>query len=62
MIQIFSYGKNPEMPRFLFNCKHCGCEFGAQLEDRQSDRDGKYVVCPCCKKFIDWDLGEIIHE
>ena len=22
----------------------------------------KAQVCPCCKKFIDWELGEIIHE
>lgn len=62
MIQIFSYGKNPEIQRILFNCDRCGCEFGAELEDRQSDKDGKYVICPCCKKFIDWELGEIIHE
>jgi DNA-directed RNA polymerase subunit RPC12/RpoP len=62
MIQIFSYGRNLEMPRFLFTCHTCGCEFAAQLEDRQIDRDGRYVVCPCCKKFVDWETGEIIHE
>lgn len=62
MIQILSYGKNPEMPRILFVCKRCGCEFSAQLEDRQSDKDGKYVICPCCKKFIDWELGEILND
>ena len=62
MEQIFSYGKYVEMPRFLFNCKHCGCEFGAQLEDMHSDRDGNYVVCPCCKKFIDWDFGKIMES
>lgn len=34
-------------------CKSCGCEFAYTIEDLHHDqRDGDYVICPWCKKYI----------
>lgn len=35
------------------NCKSCGCEFVYTKDDVHHDqRDGYYVICPWCKRFI----------
>ncbi len=33
-------------------CPDCDCEFEYVLSDVEEDRDGKYVKCPTCKKFL----------
>lgn len=37
-------------------CPECGCVFMYELADVVYDqREGCYVVCPTCRKFIDVD-------
>ena len=33
-------------------CKSCKTIFKYTQQDTEIDRDGKYVVCPVCKRFI----------
>jgi len=33
-------------------CKSCQTEFKIEPNDIQSDRDGRYVICTLCGKFI----------
>lgn len=33
-------------------CRVCDAQFTYHRDDIQTDRDGQYVVCPCCKSFI----------
>lgn len=44
-------------------CKQCGCEFAFEQEDIKIDnRDGNYVVCPYCGKFINTDKFNLNNE
>lgn len=33
-------------------CYKCNSELQYEQKDIQSDRDGKYIVCPVCKAYI----------
>lgn len=33
-------------------CHKCKAELEYTFTDIQSDRDGRYIVCPCCQSFI----------
>jgi len=33
-------------------CNNCGCEAEYTLDEVHHDRDGSYVICPCCGAFI----------
>ena len=51
-MRIIKEGKLPPKERKM-ECNNCGCVFMYEQEDIHSDqRDGNYVVCPTCKKFI----------
>lgn len=40
------------------SCKFCGCDFAYTKDDVHHDpRDGDYVICPCCKQFINHDYA-----
>jgi DNA-directed RNA polymerase subunit RPC12/RpoP len=48
---------------YAFICIHCECEFVADNKDRKADqREGDYVVCPCCGSWIDWNCGNYINK
>jgi hypothetical protein len=48
---------------YAFTCGHCECEFIADKRDKKFDqRDGDYVICPCCGSWIDWNLGNFINK
>lgn len=37
-------------------CPQCKSKLEVSESDIQSDRDGRYFVCPCCGKFVNADL------
>lgn len=48
---------------YKFECGRCNCEFAADKNDRHVDqRDGDYVICPCCHAWIDWRMGKLISK
>lgn len=53
-MKVIKKGKVPFKEK-RFECSYCGCEFFADENDKKVDqRDGDYVVCPTCGKFISW--------
>ncbi len=34
-------------------CPECKSRLEIESNDVQEDRDGKYIICPCCHKYID---------
>lgn len=51
-MRIIKKGKLPPKEKKM-ECKNCGCVFMYEPCDIHSDqREGDYVVCPTCKKFI----------
>ena len=50
-MKIIKEGKT-EKQEFRMVCDKCGCEALYTNEDVQRDRDGSYVVCPCCGSFV----------
>lgn len=53
-MKIIKEGNRPSIIEKRFICR-CGCEFIADENDQKKDpRDGDYVVCPTCGKFINW--------
>lgn len=51
-MRIIKEGKNP-LIEYKMECPKCGCEAMYTSEDINYDqRDGNYVVCPCCGAFI----------
>ncbi|MCE7039218.1 hypothetical protein [Dyadobacter sp. CY312] len=51
-MRVIEEGKIPEKETKK-RCSQCKTRFAYTPADVQSDRDGKYVVCPGCKTFID---------
>lgn len=48
---------------YEFTCIHCECEFVVDKRDKKIDqRDGDYVICPCCGSWIDWNCGKVINK
>lgn len=48
---------------YKFECNRCNCEFAADKNDQHIDqRDGDYVICPCCNNWIDWGMGKLISK
>lgn len=48
---------------YKFECFLCNCEFVADKRDKKTDqRDGDYVMCPCCGSWIDWNCGKFINK
>ncbi|GAA0883277.1 hypothetical protein GCM10009120_18740 [Sphingobacterium siyangense subsp. cladoniae] len=39
-------------PSKKINCDGCTSELEYTAKDIQFDRDGSYIVCPVCKKFL----------
>ena len=51
-MRIIKKGKIPPKEKRI-TCPKCGCVFMYEPCDIHSDqREGDYVVCPTCKKFI----------
>jgi hypothetical protein len=46
--------KRGEIPPTAVNktCGYCNTEFEYEPSDIKSDRDGFYVICPVCNKFL----------
>lgn len=38
--------------QYKMTCAYCGCEALYDSADIHYDRDGAYIICPCCKHFI----------
>lgn len=56
-MRIIKEGKLPPKEKKM-ECKNCGCVFMYERSDVHSDqREGDYVVCPTCKKFINVHWG-----
>lgn len=41
---------------FKVKCPRCKSKLKVSESDIQMDRDGRYIICPCCGKFIDENL------
>lgn len=51
-MKIIKQGKKP-IKRKQQKCSNCDCIFEYERSDIKSDqREGSWVVCPCCKKCI----------
>lgn len=53
MITIIKNGHLPKDEPVQVECDRCNAIFTYTKEDINSDpREGNYVICPCCKTFI----------
>ena len=52
---------NPERKAYGFVCRKCGCVAKFDETDIKRDRDGDYIVCPSCGRFVSMD-SEYIRE
>ena len=50
-MKIIKEGKGKQ-PTKKHKCKKCETKFEYDNSDIQQDRDGTYVECPVCQKFI----------
>lgn len=46
---------------YLLLCYRCGCSARFNNADIHRDRDGEYVICPQCKRFISTDSNYITN-
>lgn len=51
-MKIVKMGKVPDEMERQKTCYNCKTVFSYIPSDTQTDRDGKYVICPVCGKFI----------
>lgn len=51
-MEIVKEGQDPAKSSIEETCYNCETVFRYNQSDVQSDRDGYYVVCPHCGKFI----------
>ena len=58
IMKIIKSGKIPSSDR-QFTCGYCGCVFVADNHNDmcRDPRGDAYVICPTCKKYIDWKNG-----
>ena len=57
-MQIIKEGKIPTK-EYNLKCHKCDCEAIYTDEDIKSDRDGKFVFCPCCGELIEHEPKKI---
>ena len=51
--------KNNYQPKeYIKNCPKCNSTLKFTDDDIQHDRDGNYIVCPCCGHFINTNIWE----
>lgn len=50
-MKILKRGKI-ENPLYKITCGHCTSELAYNNTDVKYDRDGDYIVCPVCGKFL----------
>lgn len=51
------------LKRYRVECKQCGAIFTYEQEDINPDqRDGDYVICPCCSQWINATLGAEVKD
>jgi hypothetical protein len=52
-MKIIKMGKDPQTNEIQETCHWCKTVFSYEKSDVKPDnRDGDYVVCPCCGRFI----------
>ncbi len=51
-MKIIKLGNVPDKIEIPKTCNSCRTEFTYNRTDVNSDRDGAYVICPCCNKYI----------
>lgn len=51
-MKVIKQGQKVEKTRKV-TCYGCKSKLEYTSNDVQSDRDGKYIVCPVCGKFIE---------
>ena len=57
-MEIIKSGIIKDKKERYFTCEYCCCEFVADNKDKQKDRNGSYVICPCCNSYISWECGK----
>ena len=56
-MKIIKAGKIPSNERH-FTCGYCKCEFIADPYDvHYNQKEGDFVVCPTCHRYINWVYG-----
>jgi len=50
-MKVLKYGKLKKIT-YIVICHECKSELEYTNEDIKFDKDGNYVICPVCKKFI----------
>ena len=62
-MRIIKEGKQPDNAEYYVKCKNCDCEFAFKKIDIYPDpRDGDYVMCPTCAKFISPDVARLMDK
>lgn len=52
-MKLIEKGKIPKNPEIKKTCYNCKTKFSYNSKDVNYDqREGNYVVCPVCKKYI----------
>lgn len=57
-MEIIKRGNIPEK-EYILVCRICGCVAKFVQSDIKRDRDGEYIVCPECNRFISTDSDYI---
>ena len=53
-VKILRHGNRRKVEiLYEFTCPTCGCQGTFEPSDLSRDRDGEYIICPECGKFID---------
>jgi transcription elongation factor Elf1 len=52
---------NTTYKEYEFTCRKCGCVAKFDEKDIKQDRDGEYIVCPSCGRFVSTE-SEYIRE
>lgn len=52
---------NENKKKYMFTCRVCGCEAKFDESDIKGDRDGQYIVCPQCGRFVSI-MSDFIRE
>jgi len=50
-MKILKMGKKPNKNKRTM-CLNCGTKLEYSSADVNSDRDGKYIICPVCSQYL----------
>ncbi len=61
-MRIIKQGKDPQIVEYENGCSKCETVFVYVQKETQADRDGRYVICPCCGTFIAHSTSIVYKE